>query len=85
MLGVGLAVVLGIGTRVASVAGTAIMLMMWVAEWPMQAGSSNPVVDYHIVYALALVVFALTAAGDTWGLGRWWKSLPVVAGNRWLV
>jgi len=85
MLGVGLAVMLGIGTRVASVAGTAIMLMMWVAEWPMQAGSSNPVVDYHIVYALALIVFALTAAGDTWGLGRWWKSLPVVAENRWLV
>ena len=85
MAGVGLAVMLGIGTRVAAGAGSLIMLMMWAAEWPLQAGSTNPVVDYHIVYALALVVGALTAAGDTWGLGRWWKSLPVVDKNRWLV
>jgi thiosulfate dehydrogenase [quinone] large subunit len=85
MLGVGAAVMLGIGTRVAAGAGSLIMLMMWVAEWPLQAGSSNPVVDYHVIYAIALVVFALTAAGDTWGLGRWWKSLPVVDKSRWLV
>ncbi|QZN86541.1 DoxX family protein [Cellulomonas sp. C5510] len=85
MLGVGAAVMLGIGTRVAAVAGTAIMLMMWAAEWPLQSGSTNPLVDYHIVYALALILVAFAAGGDTWGLGRWWKSLPVVQKNRWLV
>ncbi|GIG38022.1 DoxX family protein [Cellulomonas pakistanensis] len=85
MLGVGLAVMLGIGTRVAAVAGSLIMVMMWLAEWPLIAGSTNPVMDYHIIYALVLVLVALTAAGDTWGLGRWWKSLPVVQKNRWLV
>ena len=85
MLGVGLAVMLGIGTRVAAGAGALIMAMMWLAEWPLMAGSTNPVIDYHIIYGLALVLFALTAAGDTWGLGGWWKSLPVVQKNRWLV
>ncbi|WP_454051413.1 DoxX family protein [Cellulomonas sp. Marseille-Q8402] len=85
MLGVGAAVMLGIGTRVAAGAGALIMAMMWLAEWPLQSGSSNPVIDYHVIYAIALVLFALTAAGDTWGLGRWWKSLPVVDKNRWLV
>lgn len=85
MLGVGLAVMLGIGTRVAAVAGPVIMAMMWLAEWPLIAGSTNPLIDYHIIYALALVLVALTQGGDTWGLGRWWKSLPLVAKNTWLV
>ena len=85
MLGVGLAVMLGIGTRVAAGAGSLIMAMMWLAEWPLISGSTNPVMDYHIIYARVLVLVALTAGGDTWGLGRWWKSLPVVQKNRWLI
>jgi thiosulfate dehydrogenase [quinone] large subunit len=76
---------LGIGTRVAAGAGSLIMAMMWLAEWPLISGSTNPVMDYHIIYALVLVLVALTAGGDTWGLGRWWKSLPVVQKNRWLI
>lgn len=84
MLGVGLAVVLGIGLRVSAWAGSIIMLMMWVAEWPLQSGSTNPLVDYHIIYALVLVVAATCLAGDTWGLGRWWRELPVVDAQRWL-
>jgi thiosulfate dehydrogenase [quinone] large subunit len=87
MLGIGLAVMAGIGLRVSAVAGTAIMLLMYVAEWPFAAyaASTNPLVDYHIIYALALVVVAAVSAGDTWGLGGWWKSLPIVQKNRWLV
>ncbi len=85
MLGVGLALILGIGLRVAAVSGTLIMAGMWLAEWPLASGSSNPVVDYHIVYALAAIVFALTYAGHTWGLGRTWTKLPLVQKNRWLI
>jgi thiosulfate dehydrogenase [quinone] large subunit len=84
MLGVGLAVVLGIGLRVSAWAGSLIMIMMWAAEWPLQSGSTNPLVDYHVIYALALVVAATCLAGDTWGLGRWWRELPVVNAQRWL-
>ena len=84
MLGVGVALILGIGLRVAAAAGTLIMAMMWVAEWPLAAGSSNPIVDYHIVYALAAIVFALTYAGQTWGLGRRWAKLGFVQRFRWL-
>jgi thiosulfate dehydrogenase (quinone) large subunit len=85
MLGVGLALILGIGLRVAAGAGTAIMAMMWAAEWPLASGSSNPIVDYHVVYALAAIVFALTYAGQTWGLGKIWAKLPIVQKNRWLI
>jgi thiosulfate dehydrogenase [quinone] large subunit len=86
MLGIGVAVVLGIGLRISAVAGTVLMVLMYLAEWPFAsgAGSTNPAVDYHIIYALALIVVAATAAGDTWGLGTWWKSLPFVRTQKWL-
>ena len=86
MLGIGLAVMLGIGLRISAVAGTVIMVLMYLAEWPFTAGtaSTNPVVDYHIIYALALIVVAATAAGDTWGFGAAWRRLPFVRTQHWL-
>jgi thiosulfate dehydrogenase [quinone] large subunit len=47
--------------------------------------STNPIVDYHIIYALALIALAVTYAGNTWGLGRLWAKLPFVQRNRWLL
>ena len=57
---------------------------MWAAEWPFLQGTNNPLVDYHLIYALVLVVCAVLYAGDTWGLGRRWASLPVVQRASWL-
>ena len=93
LLAIGVALILGIGLRLAAVSGTVMMLLMWAAEWPLakltSAGepsmSTNPIVDYHIVYALALIALALTFAGHTWGLGKQWAKLPFVQRNRWLL
>jgi len=93
LLGIGIALILGIGLRAAAVSGTVLMLGMWAAEWPLakvtSAGepsmSTNPIVDYHIIYALALIALALTYAGHTWGLGRRWARLPFVQRHRWLI
>jgi len=87
MVAVGLAVMLGIGLRISAVAGSLIMVFMYLAEWPFAANlaSTNPLVDYHIIYALALITVAFLSAGDTWGLGRAWKSLPFVGSHRWLI
>ncbi|GAA1620615.1 DoxX family membrane protein [Actinoplanes couchii] len=93
LLGVGVALILGIGLRVAAGAAALMMAFMWLAEWPLAqqtsggeaTRSSNPLVDYHVVYGIGAAVFALTYAGHTWGLGRWWASLPIVQKNRWLI
>ena len=93
LLAIGIALILGIGLRVAAVSGSLMMILMWAAEWPLDkltsAGepsmSTNPIVDYHIIYALALIALAVTYAGHTWGLGRWWARLPFVQRNRWLI
>lgn len=86
LLGIGAALMLGVGVRVAGVAGPLLMAFMWLAEAPWVAGadSTNPLVDYHVVYALVAVTAALTLAGDTWGLGKRWANLPVVRQHAWL-
>src|SRR3954469_24806955 len=91
--GIGIAVTLGIGLRVSAIAGTVMMLLMWLAEFPLDrfttAGepsmSTNPLIDYHVIYAIALVVAALTYAGNTWGLGKQWAALPVVQRQHWTI
>jgi thiosulfate dehydrogenase [quinone] large subunit len=45
--------------------------------------STNPIVDYHIIDALVLIVLAATYAGHTWGLGKAWERL--VRGTPWLL
>ncbi|ULR55472.1 DoxX family membrane protein [Streptomyces deccanensis] len=92
LLGIGLALTAGVALRLTAVAGTVMMALMWVAEWPparhlsdgSPSMSTNPFAEYHVVYAVALVVLAATAAGDTLGLGRAWAGLPLVRRSPWL-
>ncbi|MEV8433256.1 hypothetical protein [Streptomyces chartreusis] len=92
LLGVGLALILGIGLRLAAIAGTLMMALMWVAEWPpakhlsdgSPSMSTNPFADYHVVYAVVLIALAAVGAGAVWGLGRAWARLPFVNRNPWL-
>ncbi|MER6537022.1 hypothetical protein ABT215_25120 [Streptomyces sp900105755] len=92
LLGVGLALTAGVALRLAAVAGTAMMALMWMAEWPpakhLSDGSvsmsTNPFADYHLIYAVVLIALAVVAAGDTLGLGRLWARLPFVRTNGWL-
>ena len=87
MLGIGVAVMLGIGLRVSAVVGSVIMVFMYLAEWPFAplTASNNPLVDYHIIYALALIAVAATYAGDTWGFGVPWRNLSIVRSQPWLI
>jgi thiosulfate dehydrogenase [quinone] large subunit len=40
---------------------------------------NNPFMDDHLIYAMVLVLLAITAAGRTLGLGRMWERIPFVA------
>ncbi|MEU7897482.1 DoxX family membrane protein [Nonomuraea sp. NPDC049152] len=67
LLGVGLALVLGIGTRLAAAAGGLMLALMWAAGLPL---ANNPFMDEHIIYAMVLIGLAMAGAGDTLGLGK---------------
>lgn len=92
LLGIGVAATAGVALRPAAVAGTAMMALMWIAEWPparhlsngAPSMSTNPFADYHVIYAVALIAVAATGAGATWGLGRQWARLPIVRDHAWL-
>ncbi|MFE6357620.1 DoxX family membrane protein [Streptomyces rochei] len=92
LLGIGLALTAGVALRLAAFAGTVMMALMWVAEWPpakhlsdgSASMSTNPFADYHVVYAVVLVALAAVSAGNVFGLGRLWARLPVVRDHAWL-
>jgi thiosulfate dehydrogenase [quinone] large subunit len=93
MLAVGVALIAGVGLRIAAISGGLIMAMMWLTELPLAqhtatgaaSGSTNPVTDYHLIYAAVLIVLAAAYAGHTWGLGRRWAKLSFVQKHRWLI
>lgn len=93
LLGIGLALVLGVALRIAAVSTGILMIGMWAAEWPMAtvtadgrpSGSNNPFMDYHLAYGLIVVLLAYLAVGSAYGLGRWWSRLPIVRRHRALL
>ncbi|AEB47021.1 DoxX family membrane protein [Verrucosispora sp. FIM060022] len=90
---IGVALLAGVGLRIAAASGSLMMALMWLADFPLArfnaagdpTGSTNPVVDSHLMYAVVLVVLAAAYAGHTWGLGRRWAQLPFVQRNRWML
>ena len=81
LLGVGAALMLGIGMRIAAASGALLTVMMWTAVLPPE---SNPFMDDHLIYAAVLIVLALLGAGNTLGLGRNWTATPLVRRAPWL-
>ncbi|HWS31153.1 MAG TPA: hypothetical protein VN408_00265 [Actinoplanes sp.] len=81
LLGIGVALILGIGMRIAAASGGLLTVLMWTAVLPP---ATNPFMDDHLVYAAVLVLLALLGAGTTWGLGRRWAATSLVRRNTWL-
>lgn len=79
LLGIGLALLLGVGLRIAAVAGTIMMVLMWLAVFPLD---TNPLIDDHLVYAAILWVIALSRR--EWSVTDWWLRQPYVKKNSWL-
>jgi thiosulfate dehydrogenase [quinone] large subunit len=93
LLGIGAAMVFGVGLRIAAACGVVLLAMMWFAVFPpaqhtatgAASGSNNPFVDDHVMDALALTVAAVFGTGSRLGLGAWWARLPFVDKHRSLI
>ena len=75
MGGVGVALLLGIATRIATTAGVALMVLLRLATWQSE---NNPVIDDHVIYALLLVGLATLPAARLWSVDPLWQRLPLV-------
>lgn len=81
LLGIGLALTFGVAMRLAAAGGSLLLGLMYLALlWP----KNNPFIDEHLIYIASLALLARLNAGDTWGLGRWWKSRGFVKKMPWL-
>jgi thiosulfate dehydrogenase [quinone] large subunit len=75
LLGIGLALTLGIGMRIAAISGAILYVLMWTVVLPPE---NNPVLDDHILGAITLIALAALNAGNTWGFGRAWSHTELV-------
>ncbi|MBS2531694.1 DoxX family membrane protein [Catenulispora sp. NF23] len=93
LLGIGSALIAGVGLRIAAVCGVVLVAMMWLAVYPpaqhtatgAATSSANPLVDDHVLEALALAAVAVFGTGSRLGLGAAWAKLPIVRNHRSLV
>ncbi len=78
---IGLSLLFGLLVRVSSAFGVMLMLVYWTAhmDFPyIGAGTTNFLIDEHIVYAGVLVYLIVKHAGHVWGLDSWIEK------TRWL-
>ena len=76
MAGIGIALLLGITTRLAAGLGVVWMVLFYLAS--ALSPENNPFLDDHVVYALVLVGIGIVGAGRYLGLGRRWEQLGFV-------
>lgn len=81
LLCIGLALLLGIGMKIATVTGSILVLLMWLALLPPK---NNPFLDEHIIYFFALLALRYVNSGEYFGLGQWWNSTSLVKRFTWL-
>ena len=81
LLGIGVALALGIAMKPAAVAGATMLVLMWSASLPP---SDDLILDNHIIYALLLFGLVAVGAGKTFGLGTRWERIELVQRHRWL-
>lgn len=72
---IGVALIMGVGVKIAGWSGAVLMLLMWAAALPPE---HHPLLDDHIIYALVLI--GLTKVNGTQALGfrDWWMKQQVV-------
>ena len=76
MAAIGLALILGVFTRLSAFGGALWMLIFYSASavWP----ENNLFLDDHLVYAVILVGVAYAGAGRYLGFGKWWGKTELV-------
>jgi thiosulfate dehydrogenase (quinone) large subunit len=76
MVAIGVALLLGITTRLAAGFGVFWMALFYTAS--ALSPENNPFLDDHVVYAIVLVGIAVVGAGRFLGLGRRWEQIGFV-------
>ncbi len=72
---IGLALIAGVGIRIAVYSGVLLMAMMWSSMLPPE---NNPIIDEHIIYIIVLMGILSANSKQKWGLREVWKNQSIV-------
>lgn len=75
LLLMGVALMSGIGVKIAGYAGALMMLLMYTAA---MLPEHNPIIDKHIMYAVLLVGLVMSKSGHYLGFGKYWSNTGLV-------
>ena len=75
LLAIGVSLTFGIFSRLGTIGGVAMYLMMWTV---VLLPENNPITDDHIIGAAAVLVLGLVGASRYLGFGRTWENLPLM-------
>ena len=74
---IGASLILGLGVRLSSILGAALMLLYYFPILEFPKVEHGFIVDDHIIYAAVLAFFAAVRAGRYYGLDNWCANLPI--------
>ena len=74
---IGASLILGLGVRLSSVLGAALMLLYYFPVLEFPKVEHGFIIDDHIIYAVLLAFFAAVRAGRYYGLDNWCANLPI--------
>ena len=81
LLGLGVALILGVAVRLATWSGALLVVLMWAASLPLE---TNPLIDDHIIYAVLLLVIGWALPQQRLSIAGWWQRQSFVRNNTWL-
>jgi len=78
---IGIALVLGIGIKIASYAGALLMFLFWLVVLPKE---HNPIIDEHVLYFFIFI--GLANIKEHWfSFNRRWRNITIVKKYGFLV
>ncbi|KZE91569.1 hypothetical protein AVP41_01113 [Microbacterium sp. TNHR37B] len=83
LLAVGVTLMTGIGVRLGAIAGAAMLLLMYLAEFPLTlTGATNPLVDSHILDMGVMAIAFFAVPQQRLSLAKTWRA--IVGDRTWL-
>jgi len=80
LLGIGIGLLFGVARKITGVSGALMMLLMWLASFPMK---TNLFADDHLIYTYLFLVY-LHIEHHPFSLSLWWNQLSIVKKYTWL-
>lgn len=83
LFGVGVTLLFGVGVRIGAIAGAAMLLLMYLAEFPLTlTGATNPLIDSHIIDMGVMAIVFFAVADQRLSFAPTWRK--IVGDRTWL-